>query len=115
VSLQAVAVDVFRRVRADQNERRLLLGAAWHDDDVVFDRGDGLPMDPSRFSHDFTKIARRAGHLRHAYATSLLAAGIHPKIASEALGHSSVSITLDTYSHLLPSMGSRRRTRFRRR
>ena len=42
--------------------------------------------------------------LRHAYATALLTAGVHPKVASEALGHSSVSFTMDTYQHLMPTM-----------
>ena len=42
--------------------------------------------------------------LRHAFATLALQAGMNPKVASEALGHSSVTITLDTYSHVLPNM-----------
>jgi integrase len=48
--------------------------------------------------------AVRAHDLRHAYATRLLERGVHPKVVSEALGHSSISITLDTYSHVMPSM-----------
>jgi integrase len=58
-------------------------------------------------------LARRAGlpkfrlhDLRHAVATRLLEAGLHPKIVSEALGHASVAFTLDVYSHVVPSMGS---------
>jgi integrase len=58
------------------------------------------------------EVARRAGlprfrlhDLRHPVATRLLEAGIHPKIVSEAMGHASVAITLDTYSHVVPSMG----------
>jgi integrase len=46
----------------------------------------------------------RLHDLRHAYATTLLRAGIHPKIASEALGHSSVAFTMDAYQHLMPGM-----------
>jgi integrase len=46
----------------------------------------------------------RLHDLRHSHATHLLAAGVHPKIAQERLGHSTVSITLDTYSHVLPGM-----------
>ena len=42
--------------------------------------------------------------LRHSHATALLASGIHPKIASERLGHSKVGITLDLYSHVMPGM-----------
>ena len=43
--------------------------------------------------------------LRHTYATLLLSKGVHPKLVQELLGHSSIEITLDTYSHVLPSMG----------
>jgi len=62
-------------------------------------------------SHRFSKCADAIGlgdvrfhDLRHAYATRLLERGVHPKVVSEALGHSSISITMDTYSHVMPSM-----------
>ena len=42
--------------------------------------------------------------MRHAHASLLLAAGVHPKVVQERLGHSQVSVTLDTYSHLAPSL-----------
>ncbi len=42
--------------------------------------------------------------LRHTHATLLLIAGVHPKIVSERLGHASITLTLDTYSHVLPGM-----------
>jgi len=42
--------------------------------------------------------------MRHTHATHLLASGVHPKVASERLGHSKVGLTLDTYSHVLPNM-----------
>ena len=51
----------------------------------------------------------RIHDLRHSYATILLAAGEHPKVVQETLGHSSVQLTLDTYSHLLPDMGLKER------
>lgn len=112
ISLPPVAVEVLRRQRKDQAERRLLLGEAWKDAGVVVDRGDGRPLAPEHFSHAFGRFARRANlpgirlhDLRHAFATTLLEAGVHPKIASEALGHASVAFTMDTYQHLMPSMG----------
>lgn len=46
----------------------------------------------------------RLHDLRHAYASALLLAGVHPKVASKALGHSSVALTMDTYQHLMPTM-----------
>lgn len=68
-------------------------------------------MDPGTLTHNFARIARRARlagtrfhDLRHTFASLMLLAGIHPKIVSEALGHSSVAFTLDTYSHVLPSI-----------
>jgi integrase len=46
----------------------------------------------------------RLHDLRHSHATHLLAAGVHPKIAQERLGHASIAITMDTYSHAMPNM-----------
>lgn len=70
-----------------------------------------LPLQPDSFTHDWdrkiatTGLPRLRFHdLRHAHATHLLAAGVHPKIASERLGHSKIGITLDLYSHVLPNM-----------
>jgi integrase len=101
-----------RRHRKEQTERRLLLGAAWHELDLVCDRGDGEHLDPDGFSHAFERFVARAGlpsmrlhDLRHAHATTLLAAGVHPKVVSEALGHASVAFTMDAYQHVLPTMG----------
>jgi integrase len=79
--------------------------------DFVFSTKPGAPMHPELMSYLFNRAVRVAGEkrirfhdLRHTHATHALQAGIHPKIVSERLGHSSVSITLDTYSHVLPSM-----------
>jgi integrase len=111
VALPGFALEILRAHRKKQAARRLVVGPAWADLDLVVDRGDGRPMDPGHLSHAFGRIARRAGlqglrlhDLRHAYATALLAAGVHPKIASEALGHASVGFTMDAYSHVLPTM-----------
>lgn len=109
VSLPAFAVEVLRRARKEQTERRLFLGEAWVDEDVVADRGDGRPLEPAELSRAFHRLAGdgiRLHDLRHAFGSALLEAGIHPKVASEALGHSSVAFTMDTYQHLLPTMGS---------
>lgn len=112
ISLPPVAIEALKRWRAEQVERRLFLGAAWTDEDVVVDRGDGRPMDPAEFSRAFATLVKREGlpgvrlhDLRHAFATSLLVTGVHPKVVSEALGHASTTFTMDTYQHLLPSMG----------
>ena len=80
-------------------------------DDLVFANEEGQPIDPGVLSHNFARIARRAGlkqvrfhDLRHTWATLALLKGIHPKVVSETLGHASVAFTLDTYSDKIPSM-----------
>jgi integrase len=112
IALPPITVEALRRWRKDQAERRLLLGEAWHDAGVVVDRGDGRPLDPAELSHGFARLCARNGlegvrlhDLRHAFATQLLVAGVHPKVVSDALGHASTAFTMDVYSHLLPSIG----------
>jgi len=112
ISLPPSVVEQLRRHRKEQAERRLLAGPAWSDLDLVVDRGDGMHLDPHTLSHGDSRIAAVAGvptarlhDLRHAFASTLLVAGVHPKVVSEALGHSSVAFTMDTYQHLLPTMG----------
>lgn len=86
---------------------------------LVFAHDDGSPILPDSLSHAFTRIAYRAGlqgvrfhDLRHTHATLMLQQGIHPKIVSERLGHGSVSITLDTYSHVTPGLQEAAAKRF---
>jgi Site-specific recombinase XerD len=71
---------------------------------------DGSPWWSSGFDRAFRRAKKEAGidvrfhDLRHTHATQLLKAGVHPKVVSERLGHASISITLDTYSHVMPGM-----------
>ncbi len=78
---------------------------------LVFTRSDGQPLGPGWVTARFTNLSRHAGlrhirfhDLRHTFATIALEAGINPKVVSEQLGHANVSITLDTYSHVLPGL-----------
>ena len=112
ISLPPSTVAALRRHRKDQAERRLLCGEAWQDSGVVVDRGDGGAVHPDSLSHAFAETAERVGladvrlhDLRHAFATTLLAAGVNVKVVSEALGHASTAFTMDTYAHVLPTMG----------
>lgn len=96
--------------REAQVSRREVLGLGLQHD-LVVDDADGEPMHPDSLSGGWRRTLRHAGlppvrfhDLRHAHATLMLQQGIHPKIVSERLGHSSIGITLDTYSHVLPSM-----------
>ena len=98
------------RQRVDQTRRRSR-GASWAEHDLVIDRGDGHPMHPKTLSSGWARHLRkqklpavRFHDLRHAHATLMLAQGIHPKIVSERLGHASIGVTLDTYSHVLPTL-----------
>lgn len=99
--------------RRRQAEARLAVGADYQNYDLVFATRDGTPIMPRNLlSRHFKPILQRAKlplsirlyDLRHTCATLLLAANEHPKIVSERLGHASVTLTLDTYSHVLPSM-----------
>jgi integrase len=97
--------------RARQNARRLALGAAWQEYDLVFASAVGTPIDPNSLYHRFVTLVEKAGvpripfhGLRHSHATLLMKQGVHPKVASERLGHADISITLQTYSHVLPAM-----------
>jgi len=97
--------------RQRQTERRLAAAGAWRELGLLIDRGDGAPLNPDTLSAGWARFLRRHRlpkvrfhDLRHAHATLLLMQGVHPKIVSERLGHASIGITLDTYSHVLPSL-----------
>jgi integrase len=82
-------------------------------DDLVFTNVEGKPIDPCVLSHAFGRMARQAGlggvrfhDLRHTFASLMLLRGAKPKVISEALGHSSVAFTMDTYSHIIEGMQS---------
>ena len=86
-------------------------GAAYADRNLVFAAPLGGPIDPSVLRRAWDKIAREAGvpgmhfhDLRHVHASLMLAQGEHPKVVAGRLGHSSTKITMDTYSHLGPTM-----------
>jgi integrase len=98
--------------RQRQEQQQALIDVAWKDHDLVFPNAIGEPMRGNHIlQRNFSPILTRAGlpqmrfhDLRHTAATLLLIQGVHPKIVSEMLGHSTVSMTLDTYSHVLPDM-----------
>jgi integrase len=111
VILSPALVEVIRRQRIRQKEWKLAHGPAWVESGLVFTTHEGKPIHPANLYNRFLWLSGRADlpkiafhALRHTHATDLLRRGIHPKIVSERLGHSSISITLDTYSHVLPDM-----------
>lgn len=107
---QAVAVEL-RAHRASRAQELLRLGAGLSDDDLVLGHPDGSQVTPMYISQQWprqvakTTLGRIRFHdLRHTHATHLLSRNVHPKIASERLGHSKIGITLDLYSHVIPGM-----------
>ena len=111
VHLTTIACDSLRIHRTTQLAQRLALGARWEDRDMVFASELGRPLDPSVVSRRFQVTLRSCGlqpvrlhDLRHTAATLMLREGVHPRIVQEMLGHVSISVTLDTYSHVLPTM-----------
>lgn len=105
-------VEQLRQHRSQQNQERLRVGPAWTNHDLVFPSEVGTPPTHSNITQIFKRILRNAGlcssirlyDLRHTHATLLLKENVHPKIVSERLGHSTISLTLDIYSHVLPTM-----------
>ena len=111
VPLGAAALEALKRLRRRQVEERLAVGPAYDSGGLVFADPLGRPIPPYRLSQRFAGWLRRTGlapmrfhDLRHTHATLLMTRGVHPKVVSERLGHASITVTLDTYSHVLPTL-----------
>lgn len=110
VRLLPLAVDALKAHQRSQAAERLKAGKQWRDQDLVFPGENGQPWHPGKFQTLWRRVFREHGiqvrfhDLRHTHATLLLLDGIHPKVVSERLGHSTVGITLDTYSHVMPDL-----------
>ena len=103
---------VLREHRAAQDRTRQQLDlAVTNDNDLVFAHEDGSPLLPNTITHVWIKLVRRNGFYgvrlhdaRHTHASLLLKQGVHPKVVQERLGHASIAMTLDTYSHTVQGM-----------
>jgi integrase len=112
IPLSAFAVDGLRKHKRKQAEERLMLGEHYANHDLVFAAEGGTPLLWRNLTRrHFKPLLRKASlpdvrlyDLRHTTASLLLAAGENPKVVSERLGHASITLTLDTYSHVLPTM-----------
>jgi integrase len=101
-----------RSHRARQSEQRLAAGKEWQDQGLVFATRKGTPVEPRRLDAEFKRLLRKAGlsnsirlhDSRHFAASLLLAQGTHPRTVMEILGHSDISLTLNTYSHVVPEV-----------
>jgi integrase len=113
VAFNPFTVTALREHPQRQLAERLLMGSGFTDHGLVFCRPDGAPLHPERFSRTFNEQAAKAGlppirlhDLRHTWAalSTSLTAGVHPRVAQERMGHSTVGITLGTYSHVAEGM-----------
>ena len=111
LSLPPSATTLLTGLRIKRKEQMEFMGLDWDESEFAFPNSKGGPINPDTITHAFKKVVRKIGldkarfhDLRHTHATLMLKEGIHPKIASKRLGHASINITLDTYSHVLPGM-----------
>ena len=111
IVLPPFLVDVLKKHRIRQLEERLQAGNAWVENNLVFCNPHGTFREPSAVYKTFQRFLKDAGlptmrfhDLRHSAATLLLTMGVHVKVVQELLGHSSITMTLNTYSHVLPSL-----------
>jgi integrase len=111
VRMPQIVVTSLKAHRKRQLKERLAAGGDWHDSGIVFTTPTGTPVDPRNMHREFKAMlagaklpAIRFHDLRHTAATLLLAQGVDPRTIMETLGHSQISLTLNTYSHVLPSL-----------
>jgi integrase len=111
IALDPGTVEVLKAQAARQLDEQHDWDEAWIDSGLVFTAENGAALDPESVTRYFRQAVKRSllpsirlHDLRHTHATVALQAGIHPKVVSERLGHATVSITLDTYSHAIPAM-----------
>jgi len=111
LALDRHTVEMLRSQHGGQILIMAQLGSSYEDNGLVFPGPMGKPLDPATLTRNFKKLVRRVGKshirlhdLRHFHASLLLKAGVHLKVVQERLGHSSIAITADTYSHVAPSL-----------
>ena len=111
IALDAETVAVLREQATRQLAEQQKLGDAWIDSGRVFTKENGAQFQPERISDLFRRLARAAAlpqiplhGLRHTYASLALAKGVNAAIVSRRLGHASVALTLDIYTHVLPQV-----------
>jgi integrase len=114
VTLPSFAVNELLSWKRSQAEKLLAVGVRQSGTTLVCCREDGKPKQPESLTHEFTYLVGRIREfpkvrfhdLRHSHATQLLASGVHPKIVQERLGHSTITTTMDLYSHVSETMQS---------
>ncbi len=111
ITIASFAFEALKRHRLRQLETRLKAAAFWEEHDYVFCTLVDTHLRPGHVVDEFKKVLKKADlpdirfhDLRHSAATLLLSLGIHPKVVQEMPGHTQISMTMDIYSHVLPSL-----------
>ena len=111
ITLPQITIHALKKHRVETAKILLRLGTGWNENGLVCARLDGSPINPNTLTSGFASLMRRTDipkvtfhGLRHTHATQLFKEGVHPKIVQERLGHSTVAVTLDLYSHVMPGM-----------
>ena len=110
-SFGQAAAGEFARLAERQESARDMVGLEWDENEYVFADPLGAPIDAKTYGKEFKKVVRELmlpyitpRNLRHVHATLLLLEGVNTKAVSERLGHSSIRVTADIYSHVLPEL-----------
>lgn len=112
VALPAFAIDALRHHKARQNEEKMLHRDVWDDGDLIFPNEVGRPIERQNLIRRSFKLLLKKAELpdvrfhdlRHTAATLLLRLGEHPKVVQERLGHATIAVTMDIYSHVMPDL-----------
>ncbi|MFC1962970.1 tyrosine-type recombinase/integrase [Chloroflexota bacterium] len=119
IALPPLTASVLKEHREKQVLERVMLAKPLTGEDLVFSDAEGKPLLPNSVTHAWIKLARRTDikpirlhDARHSHASIMLKQGTHPKVVQERLGHSSIQITLDTYSHVAPGLQEAAAARF---
>lgn len=119
IDLSPLAASILRDHQEKQALDRTMFGIPLKDDDYVFSDLEGKPLLPNTITHAWIKLVKRIGikpirlhDARHSHASLMLKQGAHPKVVQERLGHASIQVTLDIYSHVAPGLQEAAAARF---
>lgn len=111
IPLTEEVIEALRQHKIKHSKNKLIAGSAYSNSGLVFCNELGGPIDPRNFTLQFERLLKSAElprirfhDMRHSHATMLLQKNVQPKIVQERLGHSTISLTMDTYSHIMPGM-----------